>query len=161
MRRERPHIVHTHTAKAGFVGRLAARLARVPALLHTYHGHVLHSYYSPAKTRLLRGMEQALGVLTDRIIAVSEQVRRDLVDYRVAGVDKISVIPLGLDLKPFLESAMHRGSVREELSLKNGAPLVGIVGRIFPIKNHRLFLDAAARISVVEKTARFVIVGDG
>jgi len=161
MRRERPHIVHTHTAKAGFVGRLAARLARVPVVVHTYHGHVLHSYYSPAKTRLLRGMERALGVLTNRIIAVSPQVKRDLIGYRVAGAEKINVIPLGFDLKPFLDSATHRGSFRRELSLDDGMPLIGIVGRIFPIKNHRLFLEAAARVAAEEKSARFVIVGDG
>jgi len=161
LRRERPHIVHTHTAKAGFVGRLAARLAGVPIVVHTYHGHILHSYYSPAKTRILRRMERGLGVLTDRIIAVSEQVKRDLVDYRVAGAEKINVIPLGFDLRPFLDSATHRGSFRRELSLNNGAQLVGIVGRIFPIKNHRLFLDAAAHIAAAEKAARFVIVGDG
>jgi glycosyltransferase involved in cell wall biosynthesis len=106
-------------------------------------------------------MERGLGVLTDRIIAVSERVKRDLVDYRVAKAEKISVIPLGFDLKPFLDSTTHRGSFRRELSLNNGAPLVGIVGRIFPIKNHRLFLDGAARIAAVEKSARFVIVGDG
>jgi glycosyltransferase involved in cell wall biosynthesis len=161
LRRERPHIVHTHTAKAGFVGRLAARLAGVPVVVHTYHGHVLHGYYSPAITVLLRGMERVLGSLTTRIIAVSEQVKRDLVDYRVANPDKISVIPLGFELKPFLDSANQRGNFRADLRLSNGGPLVGIVGRIFPIKNHHLFLDAAARIAAEEKTARFVIVGDG
>jgi len=161
LRRERPHIVHTHTAKAGFVGRLAARLAGVPTVVHTYHGHVLHGYYSPRTTWVLRRMERILGLLTSRIIAVSEQVKRDLVDYRVARAEKISVIPLGFDLKPFLDSAMHRGSFRREMSLDNGSPLVGIVGRIFPIKNHRLFLDAAARIAAAVKATRFVIVGDG
>jgi glycosyltransferase involved in cell wall biosynthesis len=161
LRRERPHIVHTHTAKAGFVGRLAARLAGVPVIVHTYHGHVLHSYYAPRTTWLLRRMERVLGLLTHRIVAVSEQVKRDLADYRVANPEKISVIPLGFELKPFLDSAIHRGSFRRELGVSNGAPLVGIVGRIFPIKNHRLFLDAAARVAAEEKAARFVIVGDG
>ncbi len=161
LRRERPHIVHTHTAKAGFVGRLAARLAGVPVIVHTYHGHVLHSYYSPAITGLLRRMERVLGSLTTRIIAVSEQVKRDLVGYRVANPEKISVIPLGFALKPFLDSASHRGSFRREQRVSNGAPLVGIVGRIFPIKNHRLFIDAAARIAADGKAARFVVVGDG
>jgi glycosyltransferase involved in cell wall biosynthesis len=161
LRRERPHIVHTHTAKAGFVGRLAAWLVGVPVVVHTYHGHVLHSYYSPRKTWLLRRMERVLGSLTDRIIAVSEQVKRDLVDYRVANPEKIGIIALGFELKPFLDGAVHRGSFRRELGVSNGAPLVGIVGRIFPIKNHRLFLDAAARIAAEEKAARFVVVGDG
>jgi glycosyltransferase involved in cell wall biosynthesis len=106
-------------------------------------------------------MERVLGSLTTRIIAVSEQVKRDLVDYRVANPDKISVIPLGFELQPFLDSANQRGSFRRELGVSNGAPLVGIVGRIFPIKNHRLFLNAAARVAAEEKAARFVVVGDG
>ena len=74
IRQERPQVVHTHTAKAGFVGRLAARLARVPVVVHTFHGHVLHGYYGPCKTQLLRRMERGLAGLTDRIVTVSEQV---------------------------------------------------------------------------------------
>jgi lipopolysaccharide/colanic/teichoic acid biosynthesis glycosyltransferase/glycosyltransferase involved in cell wall biosynthesis len=161
MRQERPQIVHTHTAKAGFLGRLAARLAGVPIVLHTYHGHVLHGYYGPMKTRLLRRMERALGRMTDRIIAVSEQVKADLVGYGVVRPEKISVIPLGFDLEPFLNSAAYRDAFQRELGLGNGARLVGIVGRVFPIKNHRLFLDAAARVAGEEGNARFVVVGDG
>jgi lipopolysaccharide/colanic/teichoic acid biosynthesis glycosyltransferase/glycosyltransferase involved in cell wall biosynthesis len=161
MRAERPQIVHTHTAKAGFLGRLAARLAGVPLVLHTYHGHVLHGYYGPLKTRLLRGLERALAPMTDRIIAVSEQVKADLVGYGIARPAKISVIRLGFDLEPFLNSETHRGTLRGELGLDNGARLVGIVGRIFPIKNHRLFLEAAALVAGKEASARFVVVGDG
>jgi glycosyltransferase involved in cell wall biosynthesis len=161
MRRERPHIVHTHTAKAGFVGRLAARLARVPAVVHTFHGHILHGYYSPRKTQLLRGMERILTRLTNHIIAVSEQVRQDLVTYGVAPAEKILVVPLGLELEPFLDGSQSRGAFRRELNLNGGERLVGIVGRLFPIKNHRLFLDAAALMARQERVARFVIVGDG
>ena len=111
MRRERPQIVHTHTAKAGVLGRLAARLAGVPVVLHTYHGHVLHGYYGPVTTRLLRGLERPLAPMTDRIIAVSEQVKADLVGYGVARPEKISVIRLGFNLEPFLNSATHRGAL--------------------------------------------------
>jgi glycosyltransferase involved in cell wall biosynthesis len=161
LRAERPHIVHTHTAKAGFIGRLAARLAGVPIVVHTYHGHVLRGYYGGVKTWLLRRMEQGLAGLTDQIIAVSEQVKRDLIAYRVARADKIRVIPLGLDLGTFLDETTPRGELRREIGLSNGAPLVGIVGRIFPIKNHRLFLDAAAAVAAQERTARFLVVGDG
>jgi glycosyltransferase involved in cell wall biosynthesis len=161
MRETRPHIVHTHTAKAGFIGRLAARLARVPVVVHTFHGHVLHGYYSPLKTQLLRRMERGLARFTDRIIAVSEHVKRDLVTYQVAAADKIQVISLGLELDPFLESASHRGAFRRELQLNGAERLVGIVGRIFPIKNHQLFLEAAALVARRDSAARFVIVGDG
>src|SRR5512143_411669 len=161
MRRERPHIVHTHAAKPGVLGRVAARLAGVPVVVHTFHGHILHGYYGPLMTWLLRRMEWILARSSDRIIAVSEQVKQDLVRYGVAAPEKISVIPLGFDLQPFLGSGEHRGALYRELGLTNGARLIGIVGRIFPIKNHRLFLDAAARVAAEEPSARFVVVGDG
>lgn len=160
-RRERPHIVHTHTAKAGVLGRVAARLAGVPVVVHTYHGHVLHGYYTPLQNWFLRRAERGLGLLSDRLVTVSEQVKRDLVWYHVARAGKILVIPLGLDLEPFLASAGQRGKLRRELRLSNGEPLVGIVGRIFPIKNHRLFLEAAARVAAELDSARFLVVGDG
>jgi glycosyltransferase involved in cell wall biosynthesis len=161
LRAQRPHIVHTHTAKAGFLGRIAARLAGVPIVVHTYHGHVLHGYYSHTKTQLLRRMEQALAHVTDAIVAVSDQVKRDLVAYGVATPGKVEVIPLGLDLAPYADSAALRGQFRRELELSDTTPLVGIVGRIFPIKNHRLFLEAAVRIVATEPRARFIVVGDG
>jgi glycosyltransferase involved in cell wall biosynthesis len=161
IRRERPHIVHTHTAKAGLLGRLAARLACVPVIVHTFHGHVLHGYYGPAKSWLLRGMEKSLAWSTDRIITVSEQVKRELVGYGVAKPEQITIIPLGFDLEPFLKPHSQRGEFRRELDLSDEIKLVGIVGRIFPIKNHPLFLQCAARIAAREPAARFVIVGDG
>lgn len=161
IRRERPQIVHTHAAKPGVLGRVAARLAGVPVVVHTFHGHILHGYYGPLMNRLLRRMERMLARLTDRIIAVSEQVKQDLVRYGVAQPDKISVIPLGLELEAFLDADVHRGELRRELGIASDAPLVGIVGRIFPIKNHRLFLEAAALVSAQEPAARFVVVGDG
>jgi len=161
IRRQRPHIVHTHTAKAGFLGRLAARLAGVPVVIHTYHGHILHGYYGPLTTAILRIMERILARITDCIIAVSEQVKTELVAYGVAPSGKIRVIPLGFDLDPFLDCAVYGGEFRRELNLGDEVPLVGIVGRIAPIKNHRLFLQAAALVSVKEPATRFVIVGDG
>jgi lipopolysaccharide/colanic/teichoic acid biosynthesis glycosyltransferase/glycosyltransferase involved in cell wall biosynthesis len=161
IRKERPRIVHTHTAKAGFLGRLAARFAAVPVVIHTYHGHILDGYFGPFKTWLLRKMEWVLALLSDRLIAVSEQVKRDLVAYGVAPAGKISVIPLGLELEPFLNCKIHQGEFRRELGLDGGSRLIGIVGRIAPIKNHRLFISAAARVAPKESSARFVIVGDG
>ncbi|MGE5215439.1 MAG: glycosyltransferase [Chloroflexota bacterium] len=161
IRRYRPHIVHTHTAKAGLLGRLAARLARVPIVVHTFHGHVLHGYYGPVQNWTLRRMEGSLAWLSDRLVTVSEQVKRDLVRYGVAGEKKITVIPLGIDLEPFLGARSRRGEFRRELGCAANAKLIGIVGRMFPIKNHALFIDAAARIAATEPAARFVVVGDG
>jgi glycosyltransferase involved in cell wall biosynthesis len=161
MRRHRPAIVHTHTAKAGFLGRVAAYMAGVPVVLHTYHGHVLHGYYGPVKSWLLRRMEQALAGITDRLVTVSEQVKGELVTHGVARAEKITVIPLGLDLDPFLNSQSHQGEFRREIGLPDGTRLVGIVGRLFPIKNHALFLEAAVKVAIREPAARFVVVGDG
>ena len=161
MRIYRPHIVHTHTAKAGLLGRVAARLAGVPIVVHTFHGHVLHGYYGPARNWLLRRMEQSLAWLSDRLVTVSDQVKRDLVDYGVARANKITVIPLGLDLEPFLEARSRRGEFRREMGLAAETKLIGIVGRIFPIKNHALFIESAARIAALDGAARFVVVGDG
>jgi glycosyltransferase involved in cell wall biosynthesis len=157
----RPHIVHTHTAKAGFLGRIAARVARVPVVIHTYHGHVLSGYYGRGMNIALRRMEQALGWVSDCLVAVSDRVRDDLVAYGVARRERIRVILLGLDLAPFFEAEAHRGAFRREVGLSPSDLVVGIVGRIFPIKNHRLFLDAASRVAGREPAARFVIVGDG
>jgi glycosyltransferase involved in cell wall biosynthesis len=134
MRQERPHVVHTHTAKAGFVGRLAARLARVPVVVHTFHGHVLHGYYGPRKTQLLYRMERVLACLTDCIITVSGQVKRDLVTYGVTAADRIQVISLGLELDPFLDYGPYRGAFRRELQLNGAERVVGIVGESSPSK---------------------------
>lgn len=161
MRRERPHIVHTHTAKAGLLGRIAALLAGVPVIVHTFHGHVLHGYYGPVKNHLLRWLERGLALAADRLVTVSEQVKSDLVGYGVAKADKITVVPLGFDLEPFLTSNPLRGQFRREHGMGDEHKLIGIVGRIFPIKNHGLFLDAAARIADRVPLARFIVVGDG
>ena len=132
--KERPHIVHTHTAKAGFLGRLAAWLAGVPVVVHTFHGHVLHGYYGPVKNELLCRVEQSLAWVTDRLVTVSEQVKNDLVGYGIAKADKISVVPLGFNLEPFLNSHTQQGEFRREMGLSDEIKLVGIVGRIFPDK---------------------------
>jgi glycosyltransferase involved in cell wall biosynthesis len=122
---------------------------------------VLHGYYGSLKNALLRRVEQSLASFTDRVVTVSEQVKNELIGYGIAKAEKIKVVPLGFDLEPFLDSHTHRGEFRREMGLSDEIKLVGIVGRIFPIKNHALFLESAAQISALEPAARFVIVGDG
>lgn len=161
IQRERPHIVHTHTAKAGLMGRMVGRSAGVPVVVHTYHGHVLHGYFNPVKTWLLRRMEQALAHCTDGIITVSERVKCDLLAYGVATADKMHVIPLGFDFTAFTHTHGMRGDFRREWQIDPATRLVGIVGRIVPIKNHHLFLEAAAHIAATHPDVQFVIVGDG
>jgi glycosyltransferase involved in cell wall biosynthesis len=161
MREYRPHVVHTHTGKAGILGRIAARLAAVPVVVHTFHGHVLHGYWGRFKTSAARNVERGLARLTSCLVAVSPEIERDLVRYRVASPEKIVVIPLGLSLEPFLAAESLRGGFRAEIGIPAEAPLVGIVGRIAPIKNHRLFLDAARTVLARRPAVRFVVVGDG
>jgi len=161
MRRERPHIVHTHTATAGLLGRLAAKLAGVPVILHTFHGHVLHGYFGPLQSKALVWMERLLARLSDRIVTVSEGQRQELAAYGIAPLEKITVVPLGFELEELLACESHRGELRRELGLTDGNKLVGIVARLVPIKNHHLFLQAAQVVAEAVPQARFLVVGDG
>jgi glycosyltransferase involved in cell wall biosynthesis len=161
MRRVRPHVVHTHTAKAGTLGRLAALLARVPVVVHTYHGHVFRGYFSPARTRLFLAIERALARHTNRLTTESEGVRRELLDLGIGRPDRFLVVPPGLDLAPFLASERVRGELRRELGLAPDAALVGIVARLVPIKAHEVFLEAAARLADRRPAVQFVVAGDG
>ena len=180
MLRERPEIVHTHTAKAGALGRLAGLMYRwlTPSALtgrrprcrfvHTFHGHVFHSYYSPAKTKMFLAIERLLARATDRIVVVSEQQRREIHEnFRVGRGDQFEVIPLGLDLDAFSDWKSRRSRVRAEMDATDSDTLIGIVGRLTEVKNHEMFLHAAARMKALiaaqslRTRVRFVIVGDG
>jgi glycosyltransferase involved in cell wall biosynthesis len=163
LRRQQPHIVETHTAKAGALGRLAARLAGVPIVIHVFHGHVFHSYFGPTKTKLFINVERALARLTDRIITISSAQQRDIVDvYRIAPPTRVVIVPLGLDLKPFQAARQTaRGQFRASLGLRDDVPLVGFVGRLTGVKNPSLFVEAAARVAGQLPQTRFVFVGDG
>ncbi len=161
-RRERPDIVHTHMAKAGALGRLAALLVGVPVRVHTYHGHVFHDYFNGPKTRFFLAVERWLARRSDCLIAVSEEVRQELSQkYRIGSPEKIRVIPLGLDLDSFLDAEKHRGFLRRELGLSEGIRLIGIVGRLVPVKDHAFFLSIAAELLKRHQDVHFVIVGDG
>jgi glycosyltransferase involved in cell wall biosynthesis len=160
LRQFRPHIVHTHTAKAGVLGRIAARLAGVPVIVHTYHGHVLRSYFGPVRNALFRGLERVLGWTSDALVAVSQSVKDDLVTLGVADAAKIRVVPLGLELGT-LTGTLTRGRLRTESGVANGVPLIGVVGRLAPVKDLPTFLAAARLVRRAVPQARFAIVGDG
>ncbi len=156
-----PHVVHTHTAKAGTLGRLAAVLAKVPVVVHTYHGHVLHGYFTPAVSRLFVAIERWLARRSDRLIAVSETVAAELLARGIGTAERFAVVPLGLDLERFLHAERARGELRAELGLAPGVPLVGIVARLVPVKAHEVFLAAAAGVARTVPEARFLVIGDG
>ena len=160
----RPHIVHTHAAKPGAIGRLAASVCKVPVIVHTYHGHVFHSYFGKAKTQFFIQAERYLATKTDRIIAISDQQKTELVDtFRICKPEKMTVIPLGLDLRKFYEDQEQKRIVfRKKLGISDDELAIGIVGRVVPIKNHKLFIDAIQEVlSKTSRKVRFIIVGDG
>jgi glycosyltransferase involved in cell wall biosynthesis len=151
MVRFRPDIVHTHTAKAGAVGRIAGLFYRRAKFVHTFHGHVFHSYYGKWKTRVFLAIERLLARLnTDRILVLSEQQLHEIRDeFRVGRAEQFAIVPLGIDI----EELRGSGSPTRPDEL-----IVGIVGRITAIKNHELFIRVAARC---HDLARFVVYGDG
>jgi glycosyltransferase involved in cell wall biosynthesis len=162
LRRERPLILHTHTAKAGTLGRLAAIAARVPVRVHTFHGHVFHGYFSPALTRMFLAIERFLARHTDRIVAISDSQKHELAEvYRIAPAEKISVIPLGFDLSPFLKVNGHIGTFRNSVDCKADAFLVGWIGRLTKIKDPDLFVSCARQLVSNSQNVRFAVIGDG
>lgn len=162
IRQHKPDIVHTHTAKAGFTGRWAAKLAGVPVIVHTFHGHVFSGYFSPRKTQIFILLERLTSRISDTIITLTQGLRRELAEqYHITRKERITVLPLGLDLQPFADRPRKNGAFREAWKIPQGVPLVGIVGRFVPVKNHALFVRAAAKIHATRPDVHFVMIGDG
>lgn len=160
----KPDIVHTHAAKAGAVGRMAAADLGVKAIVHTFHGHVFHSYFGPVRTALYKNIERYLARRSTKIIAISEKQKTELVDeHRICSDDKVSIVPLGFDLSRFqADQASKRALFRKVYGVADDEIAIGIVGRLVPIKNHDLFLDVLEKAShATGKRVRAFIVGDG
>lgn len=161
IKKEKPHIVHTHTAKSGFLGRIAAKLAGVPIIIHTFHGHLFQGYFGWLKTNILIYGERILSFITDKILAVSEGLRKELIGYKIASPDKILSLPLGLELNIYLKNQELKGQLKRELKLLENDLLIGTIGRLVPIKGHKYFLDAALIIKKKNPRVKILIVGDG
>lgn len=168
--REKPDIVHTHMAKAGAVSRAAVLFHNLVSskkikTVHTFHGNVLDGYFNPQKSKLFIRIERALAKVTDAIIALSQTQKWELTKkYDIARDDKIHIINLGFDLTQFTDSnGRGKGKLRSSIGVKDDTLLIGIVGRLVPIKNHVLFMDSAKLImeKCPDKDVRYVIVGDG
>jgi len=159
-----PDIIHTHASKAGAIGRSAGIAYGKAKMVHTFHGHVFHSYFSPLKTNIYKNIERALALKTDRIVAISSRQKVELSKkYKICSPDKISVIPLGFELDKFkLNQEEKRKSFRSKYNVAEDEIAVGIIGRLVPIKNHKLFLNAIKSIKdQSNKKIRAFIVGDG
>ena len=160
----KPDVVHTHAAKSGAIGRLAAVACNVPVVVHTFHGHVFHSYFGKAKSQTFVHIERYLARRSSGIIAISELQKAELSGvYRICPAEKINIIPLGFDLDHFSDNQdAKRSEFRKRYDIADDEIAIGIVGRIVPVKNHALFVAAAAK--VLGKTAqklRFIVIGDG
>jgi len=161
IKQEKPDIVHTHTAKAGAVGRLAAWLARVPVIVHTFHGHVFRGYFGFLKTKFFILMERLLAKISSQIVVISPAQFKDMVEiFKIAPGNKTRIIPLGFELERFL-SLRKNNSLREWLNLPEKSFLLGIIGRLVPIKNHEMALQAVNRLRQTGVPAHLCVVGDG
>jgi glycosyltransferase involved in cell wall biosynthesis len=164
IREFKPDIVHTHAAKAGAVGRMAAADMGVKAIVHTFHGHVFHSYFGPVRTALYKNIERFLARRSSRIVAISDLQKSELVDeHRICAAGKVTVIPLGFDLSRFQQDQVRKRELfRRVYGVADDEIAIGIVGRLVPIKNHDLFIDVIAEVG--QRTGRKIrafIVGDG
>ncbi|MGZ8551104.1 MAG: glycosyltransferase [Chitinophagaceae bacterium] len=160
----KPDIVHSHAAKPGAIGRMAARAMNVPVIVHTYHGHVFHSYFHPVKTKLFINIERKLGKKTDAIVAISQQQKNELAyDFKIAPANKFRVIPLGLDLDKFqINREEKRKIFRSSFGVKENEIVLTITGRLVPVKNHVLFLEGIKHLLLNSgQKIRAFIVGDG
>nr|WSY54794.1 glycosyltransferase [Streptomyces sp. NBC_00886] len=157
MRRFRPHIVHTHTAKAGTLGRVAAAMAGVPARVHTFHGHLLHGYFPPFKTRLVVKTERRLARHCDRLLSVGTRVRDDLLAAGIGRPQQYTVVPPGTTLPPPPE----RAEARRRLGLPEQCPVVAYVGRVTRIKRPDRFLEVAREVRRTVPDAHFLVCGEG
>lgn len=160
----KPDIVHTHAAKAGTVGRLAAIRNKVPVVLHTFHGHVFQGYFGPAKTKIFLEIERFLAKRTSGIIAISSEQKKELIEkYKITSENKANIIQLGLDLRKFeTDIFSKRNNFRKTYSIDDETIAIGIIGRLVPIKNHLLFLKAWKEVNIKsKKKIHAFIIGDG
>ena len=160
----KPDIVHTHASKAGAIGRLAAYKMKVPVILHTFHGHVFHSYFGKVKTTIYKAIERNLARKSTKIIAISSIQKKELSTiHKIAKPNKIEVIPLGFDLNKFKDNQKYkRNRFRQKWLIEDDEIAIGIIGRLVPIKNHHFFLNMVKNIKeATTKKVRFIIIGDG
>ena len=160
----KPDIVHTHASKAGAIGRLAAKSCKVPLIVHTFHGHVFHSYFHSFLSAIIVRAERFLAKKANAIVAISDSQKHELAAvYKIAPAEKIFVVPLGFNLDKYgVDHDTKRILFRNKYGFDKTDIVVGIIGRIVPVKNHDMFLEVAALVKAKSnKNVRFAIIGDG
>jgi glycosyltransferase involved in cell wall biosynthesis len=159
--REKPHIVHTHTSKAGILGRWAAFVAGVPVIVHTPHGHVFWGYFGRLKTRLFIFMEKLSALVTDTLIMLTDSERDDHLRYGIAPPEKFEVIHSGIDVDRFSSMAAPALNIKRELKVPEGNLIVGTVGRLTAIKGPEYLIRAAGEVVRRNPHVTFILMGDG
>ena len=160
----KPDIVHTHASKAGTIGRLAASACNVKLIVHTFHGHVFHSYFNKTISNVIIAIERFLAKKTNTIIAISDLQKKELVDiYKIAPSNKVVTIPLGFNLEKYaVDQDKKRIIFRTKYGFTADEIIIGIIGRIVPVKNHNMFVEIASKIKRDSgKNIKFAIIGDG
>lgn len=160
----KPDIIHTHASKAGAIGRAAGIAYGKAKMVHTFHGHVFHSYFGTIKTNFYKNIERTLALKTDKIIAISNRQKIELwKKHRICSADRIAVIPLGFELEKFQQNQEEKRKVfRQKFKLEDAEVAIGVIGRLAPIKNHPLFIDAFQQLQQqTTQKVRAFIIGDG
>lgn len=160
----KPDIIHTHASKAGAIGRAAGIAYGKAKMVHTFHGHVFHSYFGTIKTNFYKNIERTLALKTDKIIAISNRQKIELwKKHRICSADRIAVIPLGFELEKFQQNQEEKRKVfRQKFNLEDDEVAIGVIGRLAPIKNHSLFIDAFHQLQQqTSQKVRAFIIGDG
>ena len=161
IKRIKPHIVHTHTSKAGVLGRFAAYLAGVPIIIHTPHGHVFHSYYGYIVTKMIVFVERILSLMTDKITALTERERDEHLECGIASTNKYIIIHSGVTLQQIMNTNIDIEKGKKKLGIPQNSNVIGAVGRLVPVKGHKYLVSAAKKITKEFDNAVFVFVGDG
>ena len=160
LRQRRPDIVHTHSGKAGFLGRLAARRARVPIVVHTIHGPSFGSFQNPVANAAFLTAERIAVRATTHFVSVADAMTRQYVAAGIGHPDQYTRIFSGFDLNPFLQ-AQPRSDLRQRLGLRQEHFVIGKIARLFALKGHDDLIAAAAPVVARCSSARFLLVGDG
>jgi len=158
---ERFDIVHTHTAKAGFLGRIASWLAGIPTIIYMPHGHVFYGYFGLLMSRVAITVERVVACITDKVMVLTELEKRDLIAFRVTTPDKIEVINSGLELENYRQPVVDVQSKKNELQIEEDISVVGVIARLEPVKGHEYLIEAARMVTEELPRVKFLIVGEG
>ena len=156
------NVVHTHASKAGIIGRIAAKIAGVPFIVHTVHGQAFHQYEKPWKNWIYKTSEKFSAKFCHKIYAVAQAMIDQCVDAKIAPREKYKVVYSGMDLEPYLNSnEVTNSETRKELNIPENAKVIGAVARLFPLKGYEYFIPVAAKIAEKYPDIKFLIVGNG